>query len=119
MLGTPKLPREKKRPHHRSGLWRSSTHRVWFTAPFFLVTGRLSARSVAGKAALERADVEPALKALKERLMTKNVAEEIAEKLCDSVATSIVGRKQASFSLVSSTVKVCHLSGDRFILKAL
>lgn len=62
--------------------------------------------SVAGKAALEREDLEPALKALKERLMTKNVAEEIAEKLCESVATSIVGRKQASFSLVSSTVKV-------------
>lgn len=62
--------------------------------------------SVAGKAALEKEDLEPALKALKERLMTKNVAEEIAEKLCESVATSIVGRKQASFSLVSSTVKV-------------
>eukprot|EP00243_Klebsormidium_subtile_P009562 TRINITY_DN481_c0_g2_i1.p1 TRINITY_DN481_c0_g2~~TRINITY_DN481_c0_g2_i1.p1 ORF type:complete len:634 (+),score=210.96 TRINITY_DN481_c0_g2_i1:112-2013(+) len=68
----------------------------WFASVF---------QSVAGKAALEKEDLEPALKALKERLMTKNVAEEIAEKLCESVATSIVGRKQASFSLVSSTVK--------------
>lgn len=29
--------------------------------------------SITGKANLERADLEPALKALKERLMTKNV----------------------------------------------
>ncbi|KAJ4913588.1 signal recognition particle receptor alpha subunit family protein [Raphanus sativus] len=36
------------------------------------------------EANLERTDLEPALKALKERLMTKNVAEEIAEKLCES-----------------------------------
>ncbi|RZC25928.1 hypothetical protein D0Y65_004561 [Glycine soja] len=37
-----------------------------------------------GKANLEKSDLEPALKALKDRLMTKNVAEEIAEKLCES-----------------------------------
>ncbi|KAG5063890.1 hypothetical protein JHK85_005073 [Glycine max] len=36
---------------------------------------------IAGKANLEKSDLEPALKALKDRLMTKNVAEEIAEKL--------------------------------------
>jgi len=30
-------------------------------------------RSIAGKANLERSDLEPALKALKDRLMTKNV----------------------------------------------
>ncbi|KAG4402467.1 hypothetical protein GLYMA_02G204650v4 [Glycine max] len=43
-----------------------------------------SRRSIAGKANLEKSDLEPALKALKDRLMTKNVAEEIAEKLCES-----------------------------------
>lgn len=32
-----------------------------------------SSNSVAGKAALEKADLEPALKVLKDRLMTKNV----------------------------------------------
>ncbi|KAJ6362119.1 hypothetical protein OIU78_002510 [Salix suchowensis] len=48
---------------------------------------------------------EPALKALKDRLMTKNVAEEIAEKLCESVAASLEGKKLASFTRVSSTVQ--------------
>ncbi|KAJ4974848.1 hypothetical protein NE237_008022 [Protea cynaroides] len=45
------------------------------------------------------------LKALKDRLMTKNVAEEIAEKLCESVASSLEGKKQASFTRLSLTVK--------------
>ncbi|KAG5080842.1 hypothetical protein JHK86_004907 [Glycine max] len=57
-----------------------------------------------GKANLEKSDLEPALKALKDRLMTKNVAEEIAEKLCESVAVSLEGKKLASFTRISSTV---------------
>ena len=90
--------------------------------------------SITGKANLERTDLEPALKALKERLMTKNVvctytvnhvlclglyygfylnlgffhsqAEEIAEKLCESVEASLEGKKLASFTRISSTVQV-------------
>eukprot|EP00898_Chlorokybus_atmophyticus_P008287 jgi/Chlat1/845/Chrsp104S01194 len=61
--------------------------------------------SVTGKQALEREDVQPVLKALKEKLMTKNVAEEIAEKLCESVSASLVGRRQASFTRVSTIVR--------------
>ncbi|XP_054780959.1 uncharacterized protein LOC129288425 [Prosopis cineraria] len=61
-------------------------------------------QSIAGKANLEKSDLEPALKALKDRLMTKNVAEEIAEKLCESVAASLEGKKLASFTRISSTV---------------
>uniref|UniRef100_A0A5B6YW73 SRP54-type proteins GTP-binding domain-containing protein n=1 Tax=Davidia involucrata TaxID=16924 RepID=A0A5B6YW73_DAVIN len=68
----------------------------WFSSMF---------QSIAGKANLEKADLEPALKALKDRLMTKNVAEEIAEKLCESVATSLEGKKLASFTRISSTVQ--------------
>ncbi|KAJ4832603.1 hypothetical protein Tsubulata_027152 [Turnera subulata] len=68
----------------------------WFSSMF---------QSIAGKANLEKADLEPALKALKDRLMTKNVAEEIAEKLCESVAASLVGKKQASFTRIFSTVQ--------------
>lgn len=68
----------------------------WFTSMF---------QSIAGKANLEKADLEPALKALKDRLMTKNVAEEIAEKLCESVAASLEGKKLASFTRISSTVQ--------------
>ncbi|KAI3694842.1 hypothetical protein L1987_77823 [Smallanthus sonchifolius] len=68
----------------------------WFTSMF---------QSIAGKANLEKADLEPALKALKDRLTTKNVAEEIAEKLCESMAVSLVGKKLASFTRMSSTVQ--------------
>lgn len=68
----------------------------WFSTMF---------QSIAGKANLEKADLEPALKALKDRLMAKNVAEEIAEKLCESVAVSMEGKKLASFTRISSTVQ--------------
>lgn len=68
----------------------------WFSSMF---------QSIAGKANLGKADLEPALKALKDRLMTKNVAEEIAEKLCESVAASLEGKKLASFTRISSTVQ--------------
>lgn len=68
----------------------------WFSSMF---------NSIAGKASLDKADLEPALKALKDRLMTKNVAEEIAEKLCESVAASLEGKKLASFTRISSTVQ--------------
>lgn len=54
---------------------------------------------------MEKADLEPALKALKDKLMTKNVAEEIAEKLCESVAASLEGKKLGSFTRISSTVQ--------------
>ncbi|KAH7854608.1 hypothetical protein Vadar_015900 [Vaccinium darrowii] len=37
--------------------------------------------------------------------MTKNVAEEIFEKLCESVATSLEAKKLASFTRISSTVQ--------------
>ncbi|XP_075514519.1 uncharacterized protein LOC142549450 [Primulina tabacum] len=69
----------------------------WFSSMF---------QGIAGKANLEKSDLEPALKALKDRLMTKNVAEEIAEKLCESVAASLEGKKLASFTRISSTVQV-------------
>ncbi|KAG2411323.1 hypothetical protein I3760_Q010800 [Carya illinoinensis] len=53
-------------------------------------------KGIAGKANLEKSDLEPALKAFKDGLMMKNVAEEIAEKLCESVAASLEGKKLAS-----------------------
>uniref|UniRef100_A0A0A9CN57 Signal recognition particle receptor subunit alpha homolog n=1 Tax=Arundo donax TaxID=35708 RepID=A0A0A9CN57_ARUDO len=52
-----------------------------------------------------KSDLQPALKALKDRLMTKNVAEEIAEKLCESVAASLKGKKLGSFTTLSSSVQ--------------
>lgn len=59
-------------------------------------------RNVVGKSALEREDLEPILEKLKTNFMNKNVAEDIAERLCESVAASLQGRKLASFSSLSS-----------------
>ncbi|KAG7979439.1 hypothetical protein I3843_05G131800 [Carya illinoinensis] len=69
----------------------------WFSAMF---------QSFVGKANLEKSDLEPALKVLKDRLMMKNVAEEIVEKLRESVAASLKGKKLALFTRISSTVQV-------------
>lgn len=68
----------------------------WFSSMF---------ESISGNSVLEKSDLQPALKALKDRLMTKNVAEEIAEKLCESVAASLEGKKLGSFTRISSTVQ--------------
>ncbi|KAK6122316.1 hypothetical protein DH2020_043936 [Rehmannia glutinosa] len=73
-----------------------SKKKGWFSSMF---------QSIAGKANLQKSDLEPALKALKDGLMTKNVAEEIAEKLCESVAASLEGKRLASFTRISSTVQ--------------
>ncbi|XP_073001835.1 uncharacterized protein [Typha latifolia] len=74
----------------------STKKKGWFSSMF---------QSISGNAVLEKSDLQPALKALKDRLMTKNVAEEIAEKLCESVAASLEGKKLGSFTRVSSTVQ--------------
>ncbi|KAM1201492.1 hypothetical protein ACFX2J_017587 [Malus domestica] len=55
---------------------------------------------------LEKSDLEPALKALKEKLiMAKNVAEAVAEELCESVAASLEGKKLPWFTTISSAVQ--------------
>ncbi|CAN6340564.1 unnamed protein product [Urochloa humidicola] len=59
----------------------------------------------AGNTVIGKSDLQPALKALKDRLMTKNVAEEIVEKLCESIAASLEGKKLGSFTSISSTVQ--------------
>jgi signal recognition particle receptor subunit alpha len=69
----------------------------WFSSVFQSIAG--------GNSVIKRPDLQPALKALKDRLMTKNVAEEIAEKLCESVAASLEGKKQGSFTSTASTVQ--------------
>jgi signal recognition particle receptor subunit alpha len=40
-------------------------------------------------------------------VLWQSQAEEIAEKLCESVAASLEGKKLASFTRISSTVQVC------------
>jgi signal recognition particle receptor subunit alpha len=62
-------------------------------------------RGVVGKSALARDDLAPVLEKLKTNFMNKNVAEDIAERLCESVAASLEGKKLASFSSLSSMIK--------------
>ncbi|GJM91668.1 hypothetical protein PR202_ga08067 [Eleusine coracana subsp. coracana] len=74
-------------------------HGWWFSSMFqSIIVGN-------NKDVAHMSDLQPALKALKDRLMTKNVAEEIAEKLCESVAASLVGKKLGSFTTISSTAQ--------------
>lgn len=54
---------------------------------------------------LGRESVAPALKALREKLLERNVAVEIADRLCESVATSLEGKRVGTFSLLSSAVR--------------
>ncbi|EFN56873.1 hypothetical protein CHLNCDRAFT_21935 [Chlorella variabilis] len=62
-------------------------------------------RTIGVNVALTRTDIEPALATLKKKLMERNVAEEIADKVTESVATSLEGRKLASFTRVSTAVQ--------------
>jgi len=54
------------------------------------------ARFTGGKV-LTEADLTPALNAMKEHLMKKNVAKEIADKVCESVGESLIGKKVSGF----------------------
>ena len=75
--------------------------RGWFSA----VLASPAVTSVVGKASLERADVAPLLDAMKTNLLRKNVASEIADALCDSVAASLEGRRQAALTSLAGTVR--------------
>lgn len=46
-----------------------------------------------GKKTLTQEDLKPVLADMERHLMDKNVAKDIAEKLCDSVGTALVGKK--------------------------
>ena len=63
-------------------------------------------RGVVGKAALDRDDLVPVLEKLKTNFMNKNVAEDIAERLCESVASSLEGKKLSSFSSLGAMTKL-------------
>eukprot|EP00878_Enallax_costatus_P008214 GHUV01008587.1.p1 GENE.GHUV01008587.1~~GHUV01008587.1.p1 ORF type:complete len:579 (+),score=230.88 GHUV01008587.1:233-1969(+) len=63
------------------------------------------ALSVVGSNALTAADLAPALEDMKRKLMERNVAEEIAGQVVDSVAHSLEGQKLSSFTGVSQFVR--------------
>ncbi|KAI7865166.1 signal recognition particle, alpha subunit, N-terminal-domain-containing protein [Spinellus fusiger] len=62
-------------------------------------------KTMTGQRELSAETLDPTLAAMKEHLITKNVASDIAEHLCQSVRSSLMGKKLGSFERVSTTVK--------------
>ncbi|PAA61118.1 hypothetical protein BOX15_Mlig000881g1 [Macrostomum lignano] len=62
-------------------------------------------RGLVGSKTLNREDLAPVLDKMRDHLVAKNVAAEIAGKLCDSVAARLEGRTVGAFSTVASTVR--------------
>lgn len=53
---------------------------------------------------LEKKDLDPVMAKFKSHLISKNVATEVAEKICDSVGTSLQGKVLGSFESIKTTV---------------
>ncbi len=62
-------------------------------------------QNITGNKVLSQQDVEPILKHFADALMEKNVAAEVAEKICQSVSQQLVDTKTDSFTSVKATVK--------------
>nr|XP_018908909.1 PREDICTED: signal recognition particle receptor subunit alpha homolog [Bemisia tabaci] len=62
-------------------------------------------RGLVGSKSLSQEDMLPVLDKLKDHLIGKNVAADIAVKLCDSVAAKLEGKVLGTFESVTSTVK--------------
>lgn len=58
-----------------------------------------------GSKNLTRDDMQPALEKLRDHLIGKNVASDIANKLCDSVAVKLEGKVLGTFDTIAATVK--------------
>lgn len=66
--------------------------------------GSLFARLTGSKVLTEQ-DLKPVLEGMKQHLMKKNVAKEIADKVCEGVGEGLVGRKVGGFQTTSNTVR--------------
>jgi signal recognition particle receptor subunit alpha len=63
----------------------------------FSAVGGLFSRFTGGKV-LTAEDLAPVLNGMREHLMKKNVAKEIADKICESVGESLVGTRVSGFA---------------------
>ena len=75
-----------------------------------------SLRSLVSSKTLTHADIQPVLDKMREHLIAKNVASDIAEKLCDSVATKLEGRVLGTFDTVAATVRTALMESCTQIL---
>ncbi|TFK67908.1 P-loop containing nucleoside triphosphate hydrolase protein [Pluteus cervinus] len=66
--------------------------------------GNLIAR-ITGSKVLTEEDLRPVLEGMKQHLMKKNVAKEIAEKVCEGVGESLIGQRVGGFQSTSTAVR--------------
>ncbi|KAJ8912650.1 hypothetical protein NQ315_012726 [Exocentrus adspersus] len=62
-------------------------------------------KGLVGSKNLTASDMQPVLEKMKDHLIAKNVAADIAVKLCDSVAAKLEGKVLGTFDSVASTVR--------------
>ena len=62
-------------------------------------------QTLSGNKPLTSEDLAPLLLQFKDHLISKNVASDIALKLCDSVSISLEGKKLGTFGSVKTTIK--------------
>jgi len=62
-------------------------------------------KGLVGNKSLSRESMQDVLEKLRDHLIAKNVASDIAIKLCDSVATKLEGKVIGTFETIASTVK--------------
>ncbi|KAJ3794553.1 signal recognition particle binding protein [Lentinula aff. detonsa] len=67
--------------------------------------GSLFSRLTGSKTLTEQ-DLKPVLDAMKQHLMKKNVAKEIADKVCEGVGESLIGKKVGGFQTTNSAVRI-------------
>lgn len=61
--------------------------------------------TLSGNKILEREDLEDVVKNVREQLISKNVAPEVANEVTESVVTSLVGKRLEGFTRISTVVK--------------
>lgn len=61
--------------------------------------------NLTGQKPMSKADLEEALDKMKDHLIQKNVASEVAQVICDSVAENLVGKKTGTFGTISNMVR--------------
>ena len=71
------------------------------------VEGRILSffRSITGQKLMQDSDVQEVLKRMKEHLIHKNVAANIADQLCQAVGKSLMGQKLGTFQQMTALVK--------------
>ncbi|XP_069569602.1 signal recognition particle receptor subunit alpha [Brachyistius frenatus] len=62
-------------------------------------------KGLVGSKSLSQEDMLPVLEKMRDHLIAKNVAADIASQLCDSVAKKLEGKVMGTFTTVASTVK--------------